>query len=129
MSVFSNMQVMNSYWSCYFVSQDYFCEFDLDIDNVSCFQCVQVYNIVFYFSQVRQMNFGCNCCFMRSEVEFWQMMVQRYLIIFEIVMYVIVRMRFLIFVIMIIGFIEVRIDIMIQVFICFFGVFGWRQSI
>lgn len=129
MSIFSYMQVMNSYWMSYFIRQDYFCEFDLDIDNVSCFQCVQVYYIVFYVSQIGEMDFCGDYCFMRSEVEFWQMMVQRYLIIFEIVMYVIVRMRFLIFVIMIIGFIEVRIDIMIQVFICFFGVFGWRQSI
>ena len=104
-------------------------ELDLDTDNVSRFQRVQVYNTAFYFSQVRQTNFGCNRCFTRSEAEFRQTTVQRHLTTLETATYATARTRFLTFVTTTTGFTEARTDTTTQAFTRLFGAFGRRQSI
>src|SRR5690606_13786059 len=128
-STFSNTQATNSYRSRNFTSQDHFRELDLDTDNVSCFQRVQVYNAAFNFRQVRQTDFRCDRCCARSEAELRQTTVQWHLATLETATYATARTRVLTFVTTTTGFAEARTDTTTQAFTRLFRAFGRRQSI
>lgn len=109
-------------------------QYDFDVlyvlvDQVGIFQGLQVDDVVFDFGQFGGVYFSMIYGFQGNEVEFWQVMVQRLLIIFEVWSDFVIGVGGQIFVIMVISFVQIVIDVMVWMVFFVMGIWCGMQIV